>query len=56
MNCDGSFHSLQLILLTNFKHGPEQEDCPVPDDVRETLQEFHNDLLAHCGGSHNTGY
>ncbi|XP_031429541.1 ryanodine receptor 1b isoform X8 [Clupea harengus] len=39
----------QLILLTNFKHGPEQEDCPVPDDVRETLQEFHNDLLAHCG-------
>ncbi|XP_062407677.1 ryanodine receptor 1b isoform X3 [Sardina pilchardus] len=39
----------QVILLTNFKHGPEEEECPVPDDFRESLQEFHNDLLAHCG-------
>ncbi|XP_041919811.1 ryanodine receptor 1b isoform X8 [Alosa sapidissima] len=39
----------QVIMLTNFKHGPEEEECPVPDDARESLQEFHNDLLAHCG-------
>ncbi|KAI1893681.1 hypothetical protein AGOR_G00126200 [Albula goreensis] len=39
----------QVIMLTNFKHGPEEEECPVPDDVRDSLQEFHNALLAHCG-------
>uniref|UniRef100_A0A3B3YZ38 Ryanodine receptor 1 n=1 Tax=Poecilia mexicana TaxID=48701 RepID=A0A3B3YZ38_9TELE len=39
----------QVILLTNFKHGPEDEDCPVPEDVRETLANFHNDILLHCG-------
>lgn len=36
-------------MLTNFKHSLEEEECPVPDDVRETLKEFHNDLLLHCG-------
>lgn len=35
-------------MLTNFKH-LEDEDSPVPEDVRETLAEFHNDLLLHCG-------
>uniref|UniRef100_A0A669BFC7 Ryanodine receptor 1 n=1 Tax=Oreochromis niloticus TaxID=8128 RepID=A0A669BFC7_ORENI len=25
------------------------EDSPVPEDVRETLAEFHKDLLLHCG-------
>ncbi|CAL8363589.1 unnamed protein product [Merluccius merluccius] len=39
----------QVVLLTNFKHGPEEEDCPVPEDVRDSLAEFHNDLLLHCG-------
>ncbi|KAF5896903.1 ryanodine receptor 1-like isoform X3, partial [Clarias magur] len=39
----------QVILLTNFKHNPEDEDCPVPDEVRELLQTFHSDLLNHCG-------
>uniref|UniRef100_A0A8C4ZTX7 Ryanodine receptor 1 n=1 Tax=Gadus morhua TaxID=8049 RepID=A0A8C4ZTX7_GADMO len=39
----------QLILLTNFKNNPEEEDCPVPEEVRDKLAEFHNDLLLHCG-------
>uniref|UniRef100_A0A3Q2Z7H8 Ryanodine receptor 1 n=1 Tax=Hippocampus comes TaxID=109280 RepID=A0A3Q2Z7H8_HIPCM len=38
----------QVLLLTDFKHSPEDEDCPVPEDVRDTLGEFHNDLLLHC--------
>nr|XP_055030657.1 ryanodine receptor 1b isoform X5 [Misgurnus anguillicaudatus] len=39
----------QILMLTNFKHSPEDEECPVPDEVRELLQNFHNDLLSHCG-------
>lgn len=39
----------KVLLLTNFKHGPEDEECPVPEDVRDTLGEFHNDILLHCG-------
>lgn len=39
----------KVLLLTNFKHGPEDDDCPVPDEVKDTLAEFHNDLLLHCG-------
>lgn len=39
----------KVLLLTNFKHGPEDEECPVPEDVRDTLGDFHNDLLLHCG-------
>lgn len=36
-------------MLMNFKNCAEDEDCPVPDDVREALQAFHNALLGHCG-------
>uniref|UniRef100_A0A673BRB3 Ryanodine receptor 1 n=1 Tax=Sphaeramia orbicularis TaxID=375764 RepID=A0A673BRB3_9TELE len=39
----------QVLLLTNFKQCPDDEDCPVPEEVRDTLGEFHNDLLLHCG-------
>lgn len=39
----------KVLLLTNFKHNVEDEECPVPYDVRDTLTEFHNDLLLHCG-------
>ncbi|XP_063061461.1 ryanodine receptor 1b isoform X2 [Engraulis encrasicolus] len=39
----------QVIMLTNFKHGPDEEECPCPEEFRESLQEFHNDLLSHCG-------
>ncbi|XP_046891412.1 ryanodine receptor 1b isoform X3 [Hypomesus transpacificus] len=39
----------QVVLLTNFKNGPDEEDCPVPEEVRDTLIEFHHDILLHCG-------
>ncbi|XP_023662899.1 ryanodine receptor 1b isoform X3 [Paramormyrops kingsleyae] len=39
----------QVMLLTNFRHLPDDEECPVPDEVREILQEFHKELLSHCG-------
>uniref|UniRef100_A0AAR2JWV0 Ryanodine receptor 1 n=1 Tax=Pygocentrus nattereri TaxID=42514 RepID=A0AAR2JWV0_PYGNA len=41
----------QVIMLTNFKHSPDDEECPVPEEVREYLQLFHNDILNHCGQS-----
>ena len=39
----------KVLLLTNFKHSPEDEESPVPERVRDTLGEFHNDILLHCG-------
>ncbi|XP_073771088.1 ryanodine receptor 1 isoform X3 [Danio rerio] len=39
----------QVNMLMNFKNCPEEEDCPVPEDVRNGLLTFHHDLLAHCG-------
>ena len=27
----------------------EEEDCPLPDDLREILWNFHLDLLYDCG-------
>nr|XP_015196138.1 PREDICTED: ryanodine receptor 1 [Lepisosteus oculatus] len=39
----------QINMLLNFKHCLDDEDCPVPDEIRDEMQEFHNDLLSHCG-------
>uniref|UniRef100_H9G6F5 Ryanodine receptor 1 n=1 Tax=Anolis carolinensis TaxID=28377 RepID=H9G6F5_ANOCA len=39
----------QINMLLNFKNGADQEECPVPEEVRDELLEFHADLLAHCG-------
>ncbi|RXN04322.1 ryanodine receptor 1-like protein [Labeo rohita] len=39
----------QVNMLMSFKHCPEEEDCPVPEEVRNDLLTFHHDLLAHCG-------
>lgn len=36
-------------MLMNFKNCAEDEECPVPDEVRESMLAFHNALLAHCG-------
>lgn len=36
-------------MLLHFKDGANEEECPLPDDVREELVKFHQDLLAHCG-------
>lgn len=33
-------------MLLNFQLG---ENCPCPDEIREELYDFHEDLLTHCG-------
>lgn len=43
-------------MLVHFKDGQEEEDCPLPEEIRQDLLKFHEDLLAHCGkerGSEN---
>uniref|UniRef100_A0A672NYN4 Ryanodine receptor 1 n=1 Tax=Sinocyclocheilus grahami TaxID=75366 RepID=A0A672NYN4_SINGR len=39
----------QVNMLMSFKNSPEEEVCPVPEEVRNDLLTFHHDLLAHCG-------
>ncbi|XP_064408728.1 ryanodine receptor 1 isoform X5 [Latimeria chalumnae] len=39
----------QINMLLNFKHCPDEEECPVPEEIRDELLEFHSDLLSHCG-------
>ncbi|KAL7980774.1 hypothetical protein Chor_001928 [Crotalus horridus] len=39
----------QINMLLQFKNGANIEDCPVPEQIRDELLEFHTDLLAHCG-------
>lgn len=36
-------------MLMNFKNCTEDEECPIPDDVRESMLTFHTALLGHCG-------
>lgn len=40
---------VQVNMLMNFKNCIEDEECPVPEEVREAMLAFHNALLAHCG-------
>lgn len=40
---------LQINMLLQYKGGADEEECPVPEDIRDELLDFHNDLLAHCG-------
>lgn len=37
----------------NFKSIAEDEECPVPDEVRDALLSFHKNLLSHCGQSNS---
>ncbi|KAM3601866.1 uncharacterized protein V6R79_020261 [Siganus canaliculatus] len=39
----------QVNMLMNFKNCAEDEDCPVPEDVRDSILIFHTALLGHCG-------
>lgn len=39
----------KVLLLTNFKHNSEDDFSPVPEEVRDSLAEFHNNILLHCG-------
>ena len=36
-------------MLLQFKAAEDEEDCPLPEEVRQDLLEFHRDLLTHCG-------
>ncbi|KAJ8356248.1 hypothetical protein SKAU_G00190420 [Synaphobranchus kaupii] len=36
----------QINILLNFSVG---EDCPCPEDIREDLYDFHDELRLHCG-------
>ncbi|KAG9481022.1 hypothetical protein GDO78_010331 [Eleutherodactylus coqui] len=36
----------QINMLLNFQ---QQEDSPCPEEIRDELYEFHEDLLIHCG-------
>nr|XP_042717007.1 LOW QUALITY PROTEIN: ryanodine receptor 1 [Chrysemys picta bellii] len=40
---------LQINMLLHFKQGADEEECPVPEDIRDELLDFHTDLLSHCG-------
>jgi len=40
----------------NFKNCTDEQDCPVPEDVRDTLLVFHMDLLVHCGQSQSSSH
>uniref|UniRef100_A0A670J4K8 Ryanodine receptor 1 n=1 Tax=Podarcis muralis TaxID=64176 RepID=A0A670J4K8_PODMU len=42
----------QINMLLHFKNGADEEECPVPEDIRDELLEFHADLLSHCGKEH----
>ncbi|XP_037400044.1 ryanodine receptor 2 isoform X22 [Pygocentrus nattereri] len=37
----------QINMLLSFKD--EKQDCPCPEDIRDQLLEFHEDLMSHCG-------
>ncbi|XP_067101321.1 LOW QUALITY PROTEIN: ryanodine receptor 2 [Osmerus mordax] len=37
----------QINMLLNFKE--EKQECPCPEDIREQLLDFHEDLMIHCG-------
>lgn len=41
-------------MLMHFKNCADDDECPVPDEVRESMLTFHNALLAHCGKSSST--
>ena len=36
-------------MLLQFKNGADEEECPLPEEIRQDLVNFHQDLLAHCG-------
>ncbi|NWV24355.1 RYR2 protein, partial [Origma solitaria] len=37
----------QINMLLNFKD--EKNDCPCPEEIRDQLLDFHEDLMTHCG-------
>ncbi|XP_038623542.1 ryanodine receptor 1 isoform X2 [Tachyglossus aculeatus] len=39
----------QINMLLHFKGGVDEEDCPLPDHLRQDMLQFHDDLITHCG-------
>ncbi|XP_053461557.1 ryanodine receptor 1 isoform X2 [Nycticebus coucang] len=39
----------QINMLLHFKDPADEEDCPLSEELRQDLLDFHQDLLAHCG-------
>nr|XP_045007932.1 ryanodine receptor 2 isoform X5 [Jaculus jaculus] len=37
----------QINMLLNFKD--DKNECPCPEEIRDHLLDFHEDLMAHCG-------
>ncbi|EPQ17120.1 Ryanodine receptor 2 [Myotis brandtii] len=37
----------QINMLLNFKD--DKNECPCPEEIRDQLLDFHEDLMAHCG-------
>ncbi|XP_047673440.1 ryanodine receptor 2 isoform X5 [Tachysurus fulvidraco] len=37
----------QINMLLSFKD--EKQECPCPEDIRDQLLQFHEDLMTHCG-------
>lgn len=34
-------------MLLNFKD--DKSECPCPEEIRDQLLDFHEDLMTHCG-------
>uniref|UniRef100_A0A8C3QTN9 Ryanodine receptor 2 n=1 Tax=Cyanoderma ruficeps TaxID=181631 RepID=A0A8C3QTN9_9PASS len=43
----------QINMLLNFKD--DKNDCPCPEEIRDQLLDFHEDLMTHCGKSYEDG-
>lgn len=39
--------NFQINMLLNFKD--DKSECPCPEEIRDQLLDFHEDLMAHCG-------
>lgn len=39
----------KINMLLNFKD--DKSDCPCPEEIRDQLLDFHEDLMTHCGKS-----
>lgn len=37
----------QINMLLNFKD--DKSECPCPEEIRDQLLDFHEDLMTHCG-------
>uniref|UniRef100_A0A3Q2ZUA4 Ryanodine receptor 2b (cardiac) n=1 Tax=Kryptolebias marmoratus TaxID=37003 RepID=A0A3Q2ZUA4_KRYMA len=41
----------QINMLLSFREDEQKENCPCPNEIQQLLQDFHQLLNSHCGGS-----